>query len=104
MFVCSIWVRNGRRGAARRGAGAEVVSIERDPGVAAVARERLGTRVEVIVGDIAEAKVDGTFDAITGRLILMYVRDPVAVLRDLVARVLRPGGAVAMVSTTSAAR
>ena len=36
------------------------------------------------MGDIAEAKVEGTFDAITGRLILMYVRDPAAVLRDLV--------------------
>lgn len=77
--------------------GAEVVSIERDPAVAASARERLGTRVEVVVGDIAEAKVEGTFDAITGRLILMYVRDPAAVLRDLVTRVLRPGGAVAMI-------
>ena len=77
--------------------GAQVVSIERDPNVASAARERLGTRVEVVVGDITDAKVDGTFDAITGRLILMYVRDPAAVLRDLVARVLRPGGAVAMV-------
>ncbi|MBW8837703.1 MAG: methyltransferase domain-containing protein [Burkholderia sp.] len=77
--------------------GATVVSIERDPAVAAAARERLGTRVEVVVGDIADANVAGPFDAITGRLIMMYVRDPAAVLRDLVARVLRPGGAVAIV-------
>ena len=79
------------------GLGAEVVSIERDPSVAAAARERAGTRVEVVVGDIAAAEVSGTFDVICGRLILMYVRDPAAVLRELAARYLRPGGAVAFV-------
>lgn len=77
--------------------GAEVVTIERDPAVAAAARERLGALAQVVVGDIADARVEGTFDAITGRLILMYVRDPGAVLRDLVKRMLRPGGAVAIV-------
>jgi SAM-dependent methyltransferase len=79
------------------GLGAEVVSIERDPNVAAAARERAGNRVEVVVGDIAAAEVSGTFDVICGRLILMYVRDPAAVLRELVARTLRPGGTVAFV-------
>jgi SAM-dependent methyltransferase len=77
--------------------GAEVVSIERDPNVAAAARARLGDRVKVVVGDIGDPHIDGTFDAITGRLILMYVRDPAAVIRQLVARCLRPGGAVAFV-------
>jgi SAM-dependent methyltransferase len=79
------------------GLGAEVVSVERDPNVAASARERAGSRIEVIVGDIATAEVPGTFDVICGRLILMYLRDPAAVLRDLAARCLRPGGAVAFV-------
>lgn len=77
--------------------GAEVVSIERDPNVAAAAQQRLGDRARVVVGDITDPQADGPFDAITGRLILMYVRDPAAVIRDLVKRFLRPGGAVAFV-------
>jgi SAM-dependent methyltransferase len=77
--------------------GAEVVSIERDPNVAAAARARLGDRVEVVVGDITDPHVTGAFDAIVGRLILMYVRDPAAVIRELVRRYLRPGGAVAFI-------
>ncbi|HTE20910.1 MAG TPA: methyltransferase domain-containing protein, partial [Armatimonadota bacterium] len=36
----------------------------------------------------------GTFDAVVGRLVLMYSPDPVALLRDLVRR-MRPGGIVA---------
>ena len=77
--------------------GASVVSVERDPASADKARQRLGTRVEVVVGDVAAPPVTGTFDVICGRLIWMYLRDPGAVMRDLAARLLRPEGAVVAV-------
>jgi SAM-dependent methyltransferase len=45
-------------------------------------------------GDIHDRAPGGPFDAITGRLVLMYVPDPAAVVRTQ-AGVLRPGGVVA---------
>jgi SAM-dependent methyltransferase len=78
--------------------GASVVTVERDPVTAERAKQRLaGKPIEIVVGDIAELALDQRFDAICGRLILMYLRDPSAVLRSLVQRNLRPGGGVAMV-------
>jgi hypothetical protein len=50
--------------------------------------------VRFVTGDIHEAAAGGQFDAIVGRLVLMYVSDPAAVLRTQAA-LLRPGGVVA---------
>ncbi len=51
------------------------------------------TNARFAVGDIDSPVPGGPFDAVTGRLVLMYVSDPAAVLRTQ-ATVLRPGGLV----------
>lgn len=77
-----------------------VVGVERDPEAVESARERIraagATNVELVVGDVQRVDgVEGEFDAVVGRLILMYLSDPVAALRRAVER-LRPDGIVAM--------
>jgi SAM-dependent methyltransferase len=57
------------------------------------AEQRGLTQVEFVDGDIQDPAPGGPFDAIVGRLILMYVPDPAAVLRRQ-ATVLRAGGLV----------
>jgi SAM-dependent methyltransferase len=57
------------------------------------AEQRGLTEVEFVEGDIHDPAPGGPFDAIVGRLILMYVPDPAAVLRQQ-ATVLRAGGLV----------
>ena len=68
-----------------------VVGIERDPAAAELARRRTDApNVEFRVGDVqALDGVEGGFDAVTGRLVLMYLTDPVAVLRRA-AELVRP--------------
>jgi SAM-dependent methyltransferase len=51
------------------------------------------TNVRFAVGDIHAAVPGGPFDAVTGRLVLMYVSEPSKVLRTL-ATVLSPGGLI----------
>lgn len=73
----------------------EVVSVERDPAMIETARARTAAtgNVRVVEGDVAHLDgLDGPFDAVAGRLILLYVDDPAAALRS-VAR-LAPGGVV----------
>jgi demethylmenaquinone methyltransferase/2-methoxy-6-polyprenyl-1,4-benzoquinol methylase len=81
--------------------GCAVVGIDRSPEMLAVARRRvaaggLETRIELHEGR-AEALPfpDESFDALTVTYLLRYVDDPAATLREL-ARVVRPGGAVAL--------
>lgn len=86
------------------GAGGQVVGVDRDASALAVARERarelgLGT-VSFVEADLSALPREGTlspkhgpFDAIVGRRVLMYQRDPIEVIRQLT-RVLRPGGLV----------
>lgn len=76
--------------------GATVVTVERDPTTIERTRPRLaGKPITPVQGDLhALTGVDGTFDVICGRLILMYLKDPGAIVRDLAARYLQPGGAV----------
>jgi SAM-dependent methyltransferase len=79
------------------GPDGSVVGVDRSPdalGRARLRAERRGlTQVEFVEGDIHDPAPDGPFDAIVGRLILMYVPDPAAVLRRQ-ATVLRAGGLV----------
>src|SRR5581483_9249803 len=75
-----------------------VVGIELNPEMVDLARRRVQlaglTNVSFIAGDLNTVALDGEFDAVVGRLILIYLRDKVAVLRRLVEH-LRPGGIVA---------
>jgi SAM-dependent methyltransferase len=80
------------------GPAGEVVGIDQSPDAVAKATARAGERglsnVRFVAGDIHDRAPDGPFDAVIGRLVLMYVPDPAAVLRTQ-AGVLRSGGVVA---------
>jgi 2-polyprenyl-3-methyl-5-hydroxy-6-metoxy-1,4-benzoquinol methylase len=75
----------------------QVIGIDASVGAVARAtrraRERNITNVRFSVGDIHDAVSGGPFDVVTGRLVLMHVSEPCAVLQTQ-ARVLRPGGLV----------
>jgi demethylmenaquinone methyltransferase/2-methoxy-6-polyprenyl-1,4-benzoquinol methylase len=76
--------------------GYRVTAVDQSAGMLATARERLGAGVE-----LHEARAeslpfpDASFDALTFTYLLRYVDDPAATLAEL-ARVVRPGGTVAM--------
>ena len=77
-----------------------VLGIERDPQAVTSAQERLReagvANVQIQAGDVQTLDgVTGEFDAVVGRLILMYVPDPAEALRRAAAR-LRAGGVVAL--------
>lgn len=73
-----------------------VTALDQSPEMLACARARLGDRAAVVEGS-AEALPfpDGSFAHLTFTYLLRYVDDPRAVLGEL-ARVVRPGGTVAM--------
>lgn len=78
--------------------GGSVVAVDRDAVVLERARSRCveqGTAaVEFVQADLQALPQLGSFDALIGRLVLMYLPDPAATLREL-AQQLRPGGIVA---------
>ena len=80
------------------GASGEVVGIERD--AASIERAqacvvRAGLRnVSFLNADVNNIVTDRPFDAVVGRFILMFLPDPVSVLRS-VSRLVRPGGVLA---------
>lgn len=80
------------------GPSGEVVGIERDPRSIARARARVteaGLRnVSFAQSDVSQIPGGTYFDAAVGRFILMWVPDPVSVLRS-VSQQVRPGGVVA---------
>jgi len=80
------------------GSTGEIVGVDQSADSIAKARARAEARllanVRFTVRDIHERAPDGPFDAIIGRLVLMYVPDPAAVLRTQ-ASALRAGGIVA---------
>jgi SAM-dependent methyltransferase len=80
------------------GSSGEVVGIDQSSDSVAEAnlraREQGVGNASFFVGDIHHAVAGGRFDAIIGRLVLMYVPDPAEVLRTQ-AGVLRPDGVVA---------
>jgi SAM-dependent methyltransferase len=85
------------------GPSGEVLGVERDARSIAKARTRAdeaGLRnVTFTQSDVSEISSDRQFDAAVGRYILMYVRDPVAVLRSL-SRLVRSEGVLAFQDAT----
>jgi len=79
------------------GPDGSVVGVDRSPEALARARLRAGqrglTQVRFVEGDLQDPAQGGPFDAIVERLVLMWVPDPAALLRQQ-ATVLRPGGLV----------
>ncbi|MGW1617463.1 class I SAM-dependent methyltransferase [Streptomyces sp. NPDC002285] len=82
------------------GPNGKVIGVEQSADAIALAearaRQRLVSNVRFVQGDIHEPASGGPFDAIVGRMVLMYAPDPPAVLRTQ-AELLRPGGVVAPV-------
>ena len=80
------------------GSTGEVVGVDRAAAALATATERAAAKslrnVSFRAGDAAELIFDRPFDAVIGRYVLQFQRDPSAILRKLVAHV-RPGGAIA---------
>jgi SAM-dependent methyltransferase len=80
------------------GISGEVIGMDRSEAALDVARARAKTRslrnVSFQEGDPVEAAFAQPFDAVVGRLVLMYYADPVAALRRLAGH-LRPGGVAA---------
>lgn len=73
----------------------EVIAVDNAPQAIATASSRLGAlgvdNVHFIESDLATLQLDAPVDAIVGRLILMHVPDPVAVLRNLTSSLTRSG-------------
>jgi SAM-dependent methyltransferase len=85
------------------GPSGEVIGVERDPHTITRARSRVTEagflNVSFIHSDVDQIACDKSFDAAVGRFILMYVPDPVGVLRS-VCRMLRPSGVLAFQEPT----
>ncbi len=76
----------------------EVVGVDMNADILETARARVSalgwSNVRFHHGDVLDLGLPTDFDAVVGRWILMYVADPVALLRDVQSH-LRPGGIVA---------
>ncbi len=76
--------------------GYRVTGLDQSPGMLARARERFDGRVDLVEASAEQLPFpDASFDHLTFTYLLRYVDDPGATLREL-ARVVRPGGTVAM--------
>ena len=77
--------------------GFRVTGLDQSPGMLAHARARFGDRVELVEASADELPFPGaSFDHLTFTYLLRYVDDPGATMAEL-ARVVRPGGTIAMV-------
>ena len=82
-----------RRSLAR---GFRVTGLDQSAEMLALARKRFGDRVELVEASAdALPFPDASFDHLTFTYLLRYVDDPAATMREL-ARVVRPGGTIAM--------
>ena len=79
-----------------------VVGVDVNPDVLKTAQERAEaadfTNIQFIAGDVRTLELSDDFDAIVGRLVLLYMADPADALRHLATR-LCPGGIVAFQDT-----
>jgi demethylmenaquinone methyltransferase/2-methoxy-6-polyprenyl-1,4-benzoquinol methylase len=77
--------------------GCRVVGLDQSEDMLSRARPLVGSVYEEVVRGEAEQLpfADGEFDALTFTYLLRYVDDPAATMREL-ARVVRPGGRIAM--------
>jgi ubiquinone/menaquinone biosynthesis C-methylase UbiE len=86
------------RASALVGPSGSVIGVDADPAVLQAARERAVTgdftNVQFVHGDLREIAFDDPFDAIVGRLVLVYLPRPAELLQRL-AGLLRPGGVLA---------
>ena len=80
------------------GPNGSVVSVDRNGAILETARKRAAateyTNVSFHEGDIRDVGLDGEFDAVAGRLVLMYLQDP-AVAIQATMKSLRSGGITA---------
>jgi demethylmenaquinone methyltransferase/2-methoxy-6-polyprenyl-1,4-benzoquinol methylase len=83
--------------ALKRRYGCRVVGLDQSEDMLARARPLVGSVYDELVRGEAERLpfADGEFDALTFTYLLRYVDDPAATMREL-ARVVRPGGRIAM--------
>jgi demethylmenaquinone methyltransferase / 2-methoxy-6-polyprenyl-1,4-benzoquinol methylase len=83
--------------ALKRRYGCRVVGLDQSEDMLARARPLVGSVYDELVRGEAERLPfeDGAFDALTFTYLLRYVDDPAATMREL-ARVVRPGGSIAM--------
>ncbi len=79
------------------GEGGSVIGVDKAPAALEVARARAEARgfrnVTFRQGDPVDLAFDRPFDAIVGRYVLQFMKDPVLALRSLASR-LRPGGVI----------
>jgi len=78
-----------------------VIAVDNSPAMLAVAEKNLGElgvgNVELIEGDVTALPLeDGSVDAAFANMVLHHAEDPAAMLAEM-ARVVRPGGVVAVV-------
>ena len=84
-----------------RRTGCRVVGLDQSPEMLEAGRGRveaagLGDRIELLAGSAEQLPfADASFDGLTFTYLLRYVDDPEATMREL-ARVVRPGGTIAM--------
>jgi ubiquinone/menaquinone biosynthesis C-methylase UbiE len=80
------------------GPSREVLGIERDAGAIVRARPHIAgagfLNVSFTQSDVSQIPGGESFDAVVGRFILMFLRDPLLVLRSL-SQLVRPGGVLA---------
>lgn len=80
------------------GPGGKVIGVDSNAEILETARVRANeagfTNVEFLAGDARALELGGTMDAVVGRLVLMYMADPAAALKQLT-QCLRPGGIIA---------
>ena len=76
----------------------KVIGVDGNEKILETARVRVKeagfANVEFLAGDARMLELAGDFDALVGRLVLMYMADPAAALKHLIQR-LHPGGIVA---------
>jgi ubiquinone/menaquinone biosynthesis C-methylase UbiE len=80
------------------GSTGEIISVDQDSSALARAKERASKAevswVNFLHGDFRELSLDGSFDAIVGRYVLMYQADPVTAIRSIT-KYLSPTGVIA---------